>query len=272
MLTWLLDKLLKRAQTLSDRQYEQTNSVQQAYTIDELVREGYQLQVNGDLGQAKLVYRKILYRKPDHADTLYLLATIQKAEGHLDEARTLLLKAIAANPQVWAYHATLAEIHSQGHDLTSAEACLREAIRLEENDAELISELGTVLLMQRRFSEAHECFQRAFTLNPEQPQALFNTGVTYRQQGLAEEALPFLERGMKLQPDFAKGHLELAEVNLFLKKDAAALDAYLNAFKGNVGTLEPAERMAGAYFNAGELLAEKRDFLGAVDHYQRSLG
>lgn len=271
MLNWLLEKLQKRAQTLSARQHGLSENKTPTAKIDELVREAYQFHTSGDIDRAEAVYRKILYRDPQHADALYLLGQIQQTRGMHDQAISLIRKAIEANPNISAFHISLAELYQQANDSGSAEASFQEAIKLDETNFECINNLGTLFQAQQRYEEALACFDRALALNPKLPQALFNKGVVLRLQGRAEEAAVFIKQGLAELPDTPKASLELAEIYLQLGKKEQALECYKKAFSGE-GRLDiPEAREIEAHFEWGNILLEKQQPHEAITQFQRAL-
>lgn len=271
MLNWLLNKLQKRAQTLSDRQYGQNGSSASPDQIDALIREGYQYHTAGELDRAEAAYRKILFRDPKHADALYLLGEIQQAKGRPDEAIPLISRAIEASPGISAFHVSLAELQRQTHDLAAAETSYREAIRLDETNVECINNLGTLYLEQGRHDDALACFERALKINPDLPQALFNTAVIYRQRGRNDEAAALLERAAAQQPDSSKVQLELAETCLVLGKKEQALACYKKAFSDASTLNVPEERAIEAHFECGNILLEQQQTDAAITEFLRAL-
>lgn len=268
MIQWVMAKLLQRATILSARQRELAID---AMSVDDLIRKGFDLQSKGALTGAATLYRKVLDRDPNHVDALFLLADICRHQGDPDQGVPLAEKAISFNPNVAAFHAALGSLYRGQDRFADAEASLRRADAMQPNNAEVLSELGTVLLQQHRLEEAHEYFKLALTLSPELTQAIYNIGITYRQQNALELALPFFEKAAMLQPDSSVGQLELAEVYLALNRPEEAKESYRKAFLGNVRVLEPADRVAKAYFQFGDLLQNEEKYDLAIAQYREAI-
>lgn len=268
MLNWLLDKLQKRAQTLTARQGEMDRPGSASEQVDELVRRGYQLHSAGDLDGAEAVYRKILFGCPGHADTLYLLGEIQLQKGVYDQAIALINKAVAANPGVGAYYASLGNLYKLTGDLSNAEASFRQALALEQTNAEYVNDLGTVLQDQRRYQEALACFDRALNLVPDMPQALYNKGMVFRQQSRLGDAALLMEQALAHRPDFIEGFGELGQVHLLLGQHEQALSCFKKAYGADkVSKTEIGE----AYFQYGNQSLDQHNAEDAVLHYLRAL-
>lgn len=271
MLNWLLEKLQKRAQTLVARQRKLDRNGSSSDGIDVLVREGYRLHSTGDLDGAEAVYRKILYRQPGHADTLYLLGEVCQSKGAYDQAIVLINKAVAVNPNIGAFHASLGSLYKRTKNFLAAESCFREAIRLDEANFEYLNDLGAVLQDQRRFQEALECYERALMLKPDLAQALYNTGMIYRQQGQVDEGARLMERGLALAPDYIEGFLELGHTYLQLERHEQALECYKKALSATSLLDLPNDRVIEANFEYGNLLLGKQQVKDAIIHYLRAL-
>ncbi len=72
--------------------------VEFVHDADELVQEGLEHYLAGDLGQAEAAYRKALRKRPDDPSALYHLATLAKVRGDLETARRHL-RAAAMGPE-----------------------------------------------------------------------------------------------------------------------------------------------------------------------------
>lgn len=265
MLNWLLDKLQKRAQTLTARQHELEREERPSDPTDELVREGYRLHSAGDLAGAEAAYRKILFRQPNHADALYLLGEVCQAKGERDQAIALIEKAVAANPNIAAYRASLGSLYRETGNLIGAEASFRQAVSLDDANPEYLNDLGTTLQDQRRDSEALACFEQALVLAPDLPQALYNIGLIRRRQGRLAEAARLMEQALAQRPDFTDGLSELGSTYLLLDRHAEALECFKKAYGDNSAAV------GEAHFAYGNRLLDKHQAKDAVLHYLRAL-
>ncbi|MDE0625342.1 MAG: tetratricopeptide repeat protein [Bryobacterales bacterium] len=107
-----------------------------------------------------------------------------------------------------AQPAPAAERHAQegfrlaqeGRDFRSAEAELREAVRLEPSNSAYLSALGGVLAVQGRFAEAGELFEKALVLRPSDLAIRRNLAAAQWQQGRLRLASANLERILRVQP------------------------------------------------------------------------
>ncbi|MBU3735775.1 MAG: tetratricopeptide repeat protein [Methylobacterium sp.] len=270
MLNWLLEKLKSRAARLSARSQSLEVSSRPAIDVDILIREGYQLHSSGNLDAAEAVYRKILFRAPQHAEVLYLLAELYRMREMPDAAIPLYRKAIDANPEIGAFHASLAGVYLGCGNLAQAERSFRRAVALESADAEYLNDLGTVLQKSQQFDQAMACYDQALALKPGLPQALFNKAAILRQENRLKEAASCLEQGLAQQDD-AGLRCDLAGIYLTSGDQQLASTHFqrLLAKDGPTGLSVDAE--AEARFLYGNLLAELNQRPTAIDQFTRAL-
>jgi Flp pilus assembly protein TadD len=67
--------------------------VEFVHEADELVQEGLELYLEGEIEEAEAKYRAALDRRPDDASALYNLGTLLRVAGRKDEALATLRKA-----------------------------------------------------------------------------------------------------------------------------------------------------------------------------------
>jgi serine/threonine protein kinase/tetratricopeptide (TPR) repeat protein len=91
------------------------------------------------------------------------------------------------------------------HGLLDYERALREfnkALDLQPQNADLRYGIAAVKRRQGKFEESITIFEESSNLNPTDPVILFNTGETYWLMRNYDKALDYLDRGIKLAPDF----------------------------------------------------------------------
>ncbi len=91
------------------------------------------------------------------------------------------------------------------HGLLDYDRALREfnkALDLQPQNADLRYGIAAVKRRQGKFEESIKIFEESSNLNPTDPVILFNTGETYWLMRNYDKALDYLDRGIKLAPDF----------------------------------------------------------------------
>lgn len=114
-------------------------------------------------------FRKLLAVQPDNAAALnYLGYMLAERNQSLEEARTMLLKAVEHDPTSGAYLDSLGWVYFRLGDLDLAEKHLLDAVRLEPFDATLQEHLGDLWVARGRLDRAAEAYRKALELELEE--------------------------------------------------------------------------------------------------------
>lgn len=118
---------------------------------------------------AERVFRQVLVRDPDHAPTLnYLGYTLVERGGRLDEAVSLIKRAVALDPHNGAYLDSLGWAYFKQNQLDLAEPNLRAAAGQLPRDSAVQDHWGDLLAKRGRYAEAVEAWRRALAGDGEQ--------------------------------------------------------------------------------------------------------
>lgn len=107
----------------------------------------------------------------------------------------------------------------------------KEAAKKAPNDERPPLVLGALLLDQKRPDEAIQQFNNALRLNPDIPQAKLGLSAAYRLKGDFTNAQKFLEAALGGTPATAEAHTELADLCAQQKLYAQALEHYQEALR-----------------------------------------
>jgi tetratricopeptide (TPR) repeat protein len=139
-------------------------------------------------------------------------------------------KWLEMNPNDARLHAELAMCYSEAGRLDDALSQLRLAEQLDPTPLRQY-DVGRVLLLMRRFSEAAALFNQALALKPDMPESLYGLGLAFDGLGRLDEAVDAYERALKLNLSFADAHFNLARVLAAQGKTAAAIRHYNEALR-----------------------------------------
>ncbi len=120
--------------------------------------------------------------------------------GKLDEAITVLRKALEKHPKSGRLMVDLANQISEQKKFEEALAILRKAIEDEPTYALAWSNAGYCLNMLGRHEEALPLVQKATEVDPEDGFFVYNLACTYCQLKDADRALETLERAIRMDP------------------------------------------------------------------------
>jgi len=127
----------------------------------------YNYHDKGMLEEAKLEYRKILLKHPDHFDTLRHLGIVYQSLHDLDKATSFFKAAQKINPL----------------------------------SCEIYNNLGSVLFGTYKLMEAKELFEKSLSIQPSYMPALNNISLLYYRLRYEQRALVASEKAIKLQPN-----------------------------------------------------------------------
>ncbi len=217
-----------------------------------------------ELTQAEKIYRQILAVEPSHPDALHLLGVIASGKSNLPEAIDLISRAIAANPQVAAYHSNLGNALKDQGRLEEAVGSYQRALRIEPDFVEAHNNLGISLTRQGKLIEAVASYRLALEIRSNYSEAHYNLSIALKDQGKLDEAVTSNRRALQIKPDYVKAHYNLGNLlNEQLKFEEATV-AYRQALKFT-------PEFAEAHFNLGNALREQRKFEEAMASYQRAV-
>lgn len=142
-------------------------------------------------------------------------------------ARTAALKAIELDEQLAETHVSLAKIKLiYDLDWTTAEREFRRALDLNQGSVDAHTYYGLLLSSLARHDEAIQQGQFAGQLDPLSSGASVLGRLLYRARRY-QEALPYLQRGIELEPQSARAYYRLGDLYVKLARYDEAIAAYL---------------------------------------------
>jgi tetratricopeptide (TPR) repeat protein len=133
-------------------------------------------------------------------ETLATRGAVLAQAGRLKEARGLLLRALAADPENSRVLVHLANLSLREKDPAAAKGWTEKALRIDPRAAAAWSALGTAQVQLGEETGALESWSRAVVEDPSQYDALFNLAVLSGRMGRIEEARRALERFLASAP------------------------------------------------------------------------
>ncbi len=127
------------------------------------------LERSGKWDEAVVQFRRLLAKQPDSAAALNYLGYMFADKGvHLEDARTMLIKAVKLDPTSGAFQDSLGWVYFRLGELDRAEKHLSEGLRLEPFDATVNEHFGDLLRARGEKAKAAEAYRKALTLGPEE--------------------------------------------------------------------------------------------------------
>ena len=137
--------------------------------LDLQFQYGAMLERQKQFAEAEKVFRQVLAQNPQHAQSLnYLGYTMIERGSRLEEALSLIKKAVDLDPYSGAYLDSLGWAYLKLNQLDQAEAPLRRAAEQLPRDSVVQDHWGDLLARKGRFAEAAQAWRRALAGDGEQ--------------------------------------------------------------------------------------------------------
>lgn len=217
-----------------------------------------------DFASAAAAFRRAVRMTENaYAPALFNLAATLYRLGEYGECISVYHQALELennNSGGWLY---LAEAYQQVGDVTGVQRALEQARKIDSTDVGIVYQLAEVHVGLKEYKQAIQFVEEAYALMPEEIDFLFYIGDLYRIQGknleaaaayrqglsidpkkpqvlykladaLAEDNKPFLaigylEKALKLKPDFIDAWIFLGNLSLDSKWNDRAEKAYFKA-------------------------------------------
>ena len=152
-------------------------------------------------------FEKILNAETDYVPALtgigiayQMLNDVQQSESYLRKA--IELSSTEESPD--AYNALGYLYAEQGIKLDEAETLVRRALKIVPTSGEYLDSLGLIYFKQGKLDAAIENLERAIRYQPDHPEILLHLADAYLKKGLQQRALQTLEHAVQLEPDNAE--------------------------------------------------------------------
>lgn len=227
-------------------------------------QRGFRHHQAGELQEAEKLYRLVLATNPQHADSLHLLGIISRQAGNAAAAVDFIGRAIKVQPRAAAYHTSRGNALRDLGRVEHAEACYREALRLQQDFPEALTGLGGLLVEAGRFEEAETFCRKAVQVRPDYA-GQTNLGLALAGLGRHEEAAACHREAVRLRPDAPEAHNDLGRVLEKLDKATDAEECFREALR-----LRP--DFADAHNNVGIVYRKNRRLASAAACFQMAVG
>lgn len=177
-------------------------------------------------------------KNPDNADKIGEMGMVYLRLSSAGDAIKCLTRAASLDKSSFRWKYLLALAHAEAFDVPAAVATLREAAAIDPSYHAVHVRMGDLLLRQDP-KAACEAYQKAATLMPNEPQAMFGLGECAMKAGNKREALEYYKKAATLAPKFAKAHRMAATL---LREDGDRKQADIHDAMASQGGLPPVIR------------------------------
>jgi tetratricopeptide (TPR) repeat protein len=241
--------------------------------------------------------RQFLSAQPASPEGLYLFGYVLFRQGRHEDAVVALRDALAKQPENADAHRILGLSYFQMDQKIEARKELQAAVRINPSLSEAHYFLGRVNYTLNRFGEAREAFEKAIQLQPQFMKAYDNLGLTldalgewqsaikaFRQaidlneelktnskwpylnlaevllkQNLYSQSIPYFQRALAIDPNWAKAHSGLGKALLREGKSEEAKSSFLAAIRLDPASSDAHYQLGQLYRKQGDLEAAQRE-------------
>lgn len=180
--------------------------------------------------EAQTVFTRMLAEHGDNAELHVILGQAHAQQGDFDAASQALERARRLKPGVADANATLGLMYLKQGKLTDAAGALREELRNNPRHLAARYMLATVLDLQGESAEALTLLRGVLDDQPGFGDARYLLGKILVAAGDPDAAVPHLEAAVRISPEDASYHYQLAHVYRKLGRSALA-DKHLAIFQ-----------------------------------------
>ncbi len=152
-------------------------------------------------------------------------------------------KTPASQTDAWTAY-RIGEAYAKSNQIDRALGFYQKAVELSPYNLDFQNKLGTAYLQQQDLAKARQTFEFILSENSKQVPALNNIGYIYLLEGKTEQAYPYFDKALALDPDY-----ELAMLNkvgyLVFKKEYATAKKWLNKILKKNPDNQKAKQMLG---------------------------
>ena len=149
--------------------------------------------------------------------------------------------------------------------LDQAEACYRQALRINPSYAKAYNNLGLALARQGMLDDALSCYRQAVALKPNYFEAFTNLGNAQREKRALDDAAASYQNALRLEPNFVGAHYNLGITLVEMGRLKEALACFNESLR-----LMP--DLKGAYDGLGVALTKQAKFPEAVASFEQAIG
>lgn len=179
------------------------------------------------MDEAEKYFRAAIEKDPDFALAYVGLADRIVMETNADEARGLVERALALDPNLAEAYATRG-FYETFHrwEWADAENDLQNSIRLKPNYGTAHQWLAILLEIQGRYDEALAEMEKAVATDPTSPNFLADLGQTHYFRREYDQAREFCQKALAIDPDFMFAHNYLMNIALVTDDLKTAVDEW----------------------------------------------
>lgn len=138
-------------------------------------------------------------------------------------------------------------------------------LRVSNMHDEAYFQRGNAYYGLRKYDEALNDYLKAYSMGYNSSRMLYNVASIYREKGLEDGAIEFLNKALNINPGFIDSYLLLGDIYSARGDLVKAKESYKKAF-----SLDPSARLQ--IFSLGQISMEMGDYKDAIKYFSIALG
>jgi len=230
---------MKKAR-IQTKTYDFTGKFQQALSLHQ----------SGKFSDAQKIYQEIIRFKPDHFDSLHLLAVSFAQTGRFQDAFAYMKKAIAIRDDLASLHNNFGNVLVKLNRLEEALQAYELALQLDSQYVDAYCNSANTYKSLDNNQEALTRYNRALELNSQFISAYVNRGDLWCSLGKFDNAVSDCQTALKIDPTSDMAHNNLGNAFFGLNKLKEAYLEYSRAFEINPNNDKALKNKANVLFHA----------------------
>lgn len=199
--------------------------------------------------EAEAAYNRAVALNKNYIQGWFRLGKVLSYQNKVNEGLDATRTGLKVDPDDAALQAQLALLLASQGLPDQAEKVFDGTRQLERDDAEYWFLAGQYYRRSHKNQEATAAFRQAAQKNPEEPDFSEWLGMSLYSSGQIEEALSWLDRATKLDPNPVSYWENLGDCHLRMKRYDKAAISFLNAIDGDKDNVTYKEKLALSYYN-----------------------
>ncbi len=163
-----------------------------------------------EVDRAREKFERILELDPDSAAALFYLGEVEFRTSNYDKAHDFYKLSLRNNPTFVGPRYRMAQIAFETGDREKARALLQAESRLNVEDANVLLNMGALLIELDEPDYATDCFLRIIDDDPKNHKAFYSLGISLAQRKDYHGAIQFLEHVLHIDENNLKAAKNLA--------------------------------------------------------------
>lgn len=219
----------------------------------QLYAKAVSLHEAGDLQRAIKSYSEFLKSEPNHLQANCLKASALQASNRHHEAITHFLIAHQESPNDPAITLEIALCFSKIGNLDKSNFFYEKTIALNPHDARAWTNLGNNLTKLKLYKKAFLAYEAAYNLEQQNAVICYNIGTMFLEAMDPDSALPWLQRAVTLDPKYPAALNSLGVALTEVGDLDSAINFYETALRIEPNFVEPAFNLHMVLIDTGEI-------------------